>query len=137
MKPRVVLDTNIYISAILFGGRPGEVFLLAKEDDIDLFVSTAIIAEVAAKLTDKFHWPAARVTVVVKEIGETATVIRPRRRLRVIADDESDNRILECAVTAGADYIVSGDRRHLLVMKQYEGITILSSSGFLKIMGKR
>ncbi len=136
MKPRVVIDTNIYISAILFGGRPGEVFLLAKEKEIDLYVSSAIIAEVAAKLTDKFHWPVARVTVVVQEIGETATVVRPRKRLHVVAGDESDNRILECATLADAEFIISGDRRHLLSMKRYEGIKIPSPARFLKRIGK-
>lgn len=137
MKPRVVLDTNIYISAILFGGRPGEVFLLAKEDEIDLFVSPAIIAEVAGKLTDKFHWPPAHVKMVVQEIGETATVIRPRKHLRVITGDDADNRILECAAKARAAFIISGDRRHLLPLKEYEGIEILNAAQLLKRMGKR
>jgi putative PIN family toxin of toxin-antitoxin system len=136
VKPRVVLDTNIYISAILFGGRPEEVFLLVKEEEVDLYVSTAIIAEVAAKLTDKFHWSPADVTDVVKEIGETATVVRPRKRLYVIAGDESDNRVLECAIEAKAEFIVSGDRRHLLSLKQYDGIRIVSAAVFLRRIGK-
>ena len=137
MKSRVVFDTNIYISAILFGGKPEEVFLLAKEENIDLFVSPAIIAEFAAKLTDKFDWPNSRIIEVVKEIGETATVIRPRKHLDIIKGDESDNRVLECAVLAEAEFIVSGDRRHLLSLRKYEGISIISTASFLRVMKKR
>lgn len=136
MKTRVVLDTNIYISAILFGGRPGEVFLLAKEREYELFVSPALIAELASKLTVKFRWPVDRVTEVVREIGEVATVVRPKKKLSVIERDEDDNRVIECAVLTKADFIVSGDRKHLLSMKQYESIQIVSVTHFLKMLSK-
>ena len=136
MKPRAVLDTNVYVSAILFGGKPGEVFLLAKDEKIDLFVSTAILAELATKLTDKFHWPAERVSVVIKEIGETATIVRPQKRIKAVPGDESDNRILECVVHARAEYIVSGDQQRLLPLKNYNGIEIISPARFLKRISK-
>ena len=137
MKPYIVLDTNIYISAIIYGGKPEEVFLLAKEGAIELFVSTAIIAEVATKLADKFHWHSFDITDFIREIGEAAKIVRPQKRLKVIESDESDNRVLECALTAGAQYIITGDRRHLLSMKQYQGIEIVSAAMFLKKMRKR
>lgn len=136
MKPRVVLDTNIYISAIIFGGKPEEVFLLAKEEEIVLHVSAASIAEIATKLSDKFHWSSADVTDYIREIGEAAAIIKPARRLSVIEADESDNRILKCAVQSKAEYIVSGDQRHLLPLKTYEGIEIVSPAQFLKRIGK-
>lgn len=136
MKPQAVLDTNVYVSAILFGGKPGEIFLSAKDEKIDLYVSTAILAELATKLTDKFHWPAERVSVVIKEIGETATIVRPQKRIKAVPGDESDNRILECAVHARAEYIVSGDQRHLLPLKSYEGIKIVSPAWLLKRIKK-
>jgi len=136
VKPRVVLDTNIYISAIIYGGKPEEIFLLAKQREIILFVSTAILAEVAAKLTDKFRWNPADVADFIREIGESATVLRPEKVLKVIREAEADNRVLECALLADADYIVSGDRRHLLSLRQYEGIKIVSAAKFLRKMGK-
>jgi putative PIN family toxin of toxin-antitoxin system len=136
VKPRVVLDTSIYISAIIFGGKPEEVFLLAKEKEIELFVSAAIIAEVATKLSDKFRWSNADVTDFIREIGEAATIIKPSRQLAVIEADESDNRILECAVHARAEYIVSGDQQHLLPLKNYNGIEIISPARFLKRIKK-
>jgi len=136
VKPRVVLDTNIYISAIIFGGKPEEVFLLAKEEEIELFVSAAIIAEVATKLSDKFRWSNADVTDFIREIGEAATIIKPSRQLAVIEADESDNRVLECAVQSKAEYIVSGDQQHLLPLKNYQGIKIISPARFLKRIKK-
>ncbi|MFA5809890.1 MAG: putative toxin-antitoxin system toxin component, PIN family [Thermoleophilia bacterium] len=136
MKTRVVLDTNVYISAILFGGRPGEVFLLAKEGEYELFVSTALIAELASTLTVKFRWPVDRVTEVVREIGEVATVVRPKKKMSVIERDEDDNRVIECAVLTKANFIVSGDRKHLLSMKQYGCIQIVSVTHFLKKLRK-
>jgi len=136
VKLRAVLDTNVYLAAILFGGKPGEVFLFAKDEEIDLCVSTAILAELAAKLTDKFHWPAGRVRYVIKEIGETASVVKPQKRIEAVPGDESDNRILECAVESKADYIVSGDKRHLLPLKEYEGIKIVSPAQFHKRIRK-
>jgi len=136
VKTRVVLDTNVYISAILFGGRPGEVFLLAKEGEYELFVSTALIAELASTLTVKFRWPVDRVTEVVREIGEVATVVRPKKKMSVIERDEDDNRVIECAVLTKANFIVSGDRKHLLSMKQYGCIQIVSVTHFLKKLRK-
>ncbi|MDO8736928.1 MAG: putative toxin-antitoxin system toxin component, PIN family [Thermoleophilia bacterium] len=136
MRIRAVIDTNVYLSAILFGGKPGEVFLFAKNEVFDLCVSTAILAELAAKLTDKFHWPAGKVRYVIKEIGETAAIVRPKKRIEAVPGDESDNRILECAVESKAEYIVSGDQRHLLPLKEYEGIKIVSPAQFLKRIKK-
>ena len=103
---------------------------------IDLYVSTAILAELATKLTDKFHWPAERVSVVIKEIGETATIVRPQKRIKAVPGDESDNRVLECAVQSKAEYIVSGDQQHLLPLKNYQGIKIISPARFLKRIKK-
>lgn len=136
MKPRVVLDTNIYISAIIFGGKPEEVILMAKEEEIEMFVSAAIIAEVANKLSNKFLWSSIDVTDFMREIGEAATIIKPSARLAVIEADDSDNRILECAIEAKAEYIISGDQRHLLPLKNYLGIKIVTSARFLKRIRK-
>ena len=99
-------------------------------------MSVTIIAELAAKLTEKFDWPPGRVTTVVKELGDTATVVKPRRYLRVIESAKSDNRVLECALEVKADYIVTGDRKHLLPLKEFQGIRILTAASFLRRIGK-
>jgi len=129
---RVVLDTNVYISAILFGGTPEKIRKLSKEKKIELLVSEAIIAEVAEVLRKKFNWESWQISQVINDIRETATLVIPHQTLSVVKKDEDDNRILECGVEGKAQYIISGDKRHLLSLKQYQGIRILSPANFLK-----
>ena len=131
---KVVLDTNIYISAILFGRKPEEIRKLSQEGKIELLVSEAIIAEVAEVLRKKFDWESWQISQVIDEIRETAILVIPNQTLSVIKKDEDDNRILECAVEGKAHYIISGDKRHLLPLKEYQGINILSPAEFLRKM---
>ncbi len=128
---KVVLDTNTYISAILFGGKPEKIRKLSKEGKIELLVSEAIIAEVAEILRKKFNWESWQISQMIDEIRETATLVIPNQTLSIIKKDEDDNRILECAVEGKAHYIISGDKRHLLPLKEYQGINILSPAEFL------
>ncbi|MFQ5835731.1 MAG: putative toxin-antitoxin system toxin component, PIN family [bacterium] len=90
---RVVLDTNVYISAILFGGTPEKISKLSKEKKIELLVSEAIIAEVAEVLRKKFNWESWQISQVINDIRETATLVIPHQTLSVVKKDEDDNRI--------------------------------------------
>ena len=131
---KVVLDTNIYISAILFGGKPEKIRKLSKEKKIEFLVSEAIIAEVAEILRKKFDWESWQISQIIDEIRETATLVIPYQTLSAIKKDEDDNRILECAVEGKAHSIISGDKRHLLPLKEYQRIKILSPAEFLEEM---
>lgn len=128
---KVVLDTNIYISAILFGGNPGRIRKLSKEKKLEILISEAIIAEVAEVLRKKFNWKSWQISQIIDEIRETATLIIPNQTLSITKKDEDDNRILECAVEGKVQYIVSGDKQHLLPLKEYQGVKILSPAEFL------
>jgi len=131
---KLVIDTNIYISAILFGGKPEKIRKLSKEKKIELLVSEAIIAEVAEVLRKKFNWESWQISQTINEIRETATLVIPYQTISVIKKDEDDNRILECAVEGKAQYIISGDKHHLLPLKEYQGIKILSPTEFLEVI---
>ena len=131
---KVVLDTNVYISAILFGRKPEEIRKLSQEGKIELLVSEAIIAEVAGVLRKKFDWESWQISQVIDEIREIAILVIPHQTLSVIKEDKDDNRALECAVEGKAHYIISGDKRHLLSLKEYQGIRILSPAEFLRKM---
>lgn len=131
---KVVLDTNVYISAVLFGRKPEEIRRLSQEGKIELLVSEAIIAEVAEVLRRKFDWESWQISQIINEIRETTTLVIPNQTLSVIEKDEDDNRILECAVEGKAQYIISGDKSHLLPLKEYQGIKILSPDQFLREM---
>ena len=128
---RVVADTNVYISAILFGGIPEEIRRLAREDKIELMVSENILAEISGVLKRKFEWSDWQISEAIKDIREFTTLITPSISLSVIKKDKQDNRVLECAVEGNAQYVISGDEHHLQPLKEYQGIKILSPAQFI------
>lgn len=128
---RVVLDTNVYLSAILFGGPPETILHLARSRTLTLVVSRPILAELNRVLRAKFAWTAAQARQAEMEIRSLAAVVRPRERLSVVTDDEPDNRVLECAVAGAAHAIVTGDLRHLRPLDSFRGIPILTPREFL------
>lgn len=127
---RVVFDSNIFISAFVFpGGEAEKAYLLAIRGMVELYSSPAIITEVAAKLRTKFNWDEPHTSDAVRSMGRVASLVKPPRRLTVLAD-EPDNRILECALDANAALIVTGDR-HLLKLSSYENVVIVRLRDFL------
>jgi putative PIN family toxin of toxin-antitoxin system len=131
---KAVLDTNIFISALtLPGGQAEKAVLAAVEGRFDLAISKPIIHEVLGVLARKFARDAeelARVAVFLSELGE---VVQPRKTLHVLRD-EPDNRILECALTAHAKVIVTGDRA-MLDLGEYKGVRIVTLREFLESVG--
>jgi putative PIN family toxin of toxin-antitoxin system len=130
---RVVADTNIYISALNFGGVPDQVFTLAKRGRIEIFASKPILDEIEGVLKRKFQWPPAKVHGALRSIREFVKEVRPNERVTVIKKDEPDNRILECALAAEATIVISGDS-HLRELGSFQRIRILSPSAFLDAM---
>src|SRR3989344_5702159 len=133
MKPKVVFDTNIYISGIIFGGNPRTCMELAREKEVELVTSRDILLEIANKLKDKFKWTNQEIQEVIEGISKFANIIKPKKRLSIIKADPSDNKILECAQEAKANYIVSGDIKHVLAIKKFKDIKIVSAKNFLDI----
>jgi uncharacterized protein len=127
----VTADTNVYISALQFGGRPDEVLRLARRGLVRLAVSEPILAEVRRVLGDKFRRTAEEVAEADRLIRAFAELVTPARRLAVVAEDPDDDRVLECAVAAGAQVLVSGDK-DLLRLGEFEGIAIVTVTAFLE-----
>lgn len=127
---RVVFDTNVYISALMFGGLPGSLLDLAFLQSFLVVISPALLAELDEKLRLKFEVAAEDAAIIRAKLESIAEIVRPDMVLHVIADDPDDNRVLECAIHGGADYIVTGDR-HLLKLGSYEAIPILTVRQFL------
>ena len=127
---KVAADTNVYISAILFGGKPEEITRLAREGKVELLISEAILAEIAGVLKRKFNWSDWQISEVIKDIRAITTLITPTVTLSVIKEDEPDNRVLECATEGKAQYVISGDEHHLQPLKEYQGIKIVSPAQF-------
>ncbi len=128
---KVVFDTNIFISALIFPGSKAEEAIMRVINGGDtLIVSRYIIDEILTVLARKFSKEAEALSRVAVNIGEISVMVNPTQKLKVF-DDESDNRILECAITGGADVIVTGDKA-MLVQKKYQTVRIISLNDYLR-----
>lgn len=132
--PRIVLDSNVVISAFPFGGVPARLLELALDGFIECFTSLQIMDEIRDVLMrPKFGLSSDQALILIEELYDLCQVVSPEERVLAVVDDPDDNIILECASTADADFIVSGDS-HLLHLRQWRDIHILSPSDFLKTM---
>ena len=128
---RVVLDTNVLISAFIFpGGPPEAVYRLVLEGRVELVTSRPLLIELGRVLTEKFDWDSSRADEVVAQVARLAQVVRPTETVREIAADPSDDRVLEAAAEGGAEVIVSGDR-HLLRLGTWRAVRIEPAAKFL------
>ena len=134
---RVVLDSNVIVSGLNFPGNERLVLELALRGRFDLYLSLFISEETAGVLGRKFDWADDRVSQALIALGNAATVIEPGRLPEMISGNHPDNRVLECVTAAFADYLVTGDRRHLLPLGTHEGATILNAPRFLLVVEAR
>ena len=130
---KIVFDTNIYISAFVIPGDNAEkAYFYAIDGDFELCTSVAILTELARKLDEKFGWEKQKIAQLITSISNLATVFKTTPWLKVVSDDP-DNRILECAIKAEANFLVTGDR-HLLKLRNYGNFEIIKLSTFLTIL---
>ncbi len=129
---RVVADTNVLISALLFGGVSDQVFLAGLRGEIQLITSDPLLKELERILKNKFKLDVQLVRGVIEEVRNVAEVAEVSSHINVISHPEEDNRVLECAVDGKANFIVTGDTKHILPLKEFRGIKILSPSEFVK-----
>ncbi len=110
---RVVLDTNVVVSAVFSpAGLQDRVLSLGLHGSVQLYISPPLLAEYERVLTSpKFGFRSARVQALLRRIIGSAHMVNPMRELAACSDEE-DNRVLECAEAAGADFLVTGNKRH-------------------------
>ena len=129
---KIVLDTNILVSAILFGGKTKLILEKAIHGEIRLCISGPILDELSGVLQRrKFGYSPELVQVMLKELTDLSDFVDPSTAIDVVLEDREDNRILECAVEAEANYIITGNF-HLLKLKRYRNIEILNPGAFLE-----
>lgn len=133
VKARVVMDTNVIISGLNFGGKPREILNLFRRGILEACLSPFILREIRDVLEAHFEWDEYMIKEAVEAIEEKAILVKPKIKLSVIKEKEDDNRILECALEGKAQFIISGDKRHILPLKNFHGIRIVSPDEFLKI----
>ncbi len=132
-KPKVVIDTNVFVSGLTFNGKPREILDLAWKEEIEVYISSFVLEELSDSLKEDFGWSKDEIMRVIKRIRTKTILIHPKTSLSVIKEKRDDNRILECAVEGKVDYLISGDKKHLLPLKKYQGVRILSPAEFLNL----
>lgn len=129
---RIVCDTNVLVSAILFSGNERKLLKLVEQGEVHLLTSRTILSELFGVLTKKFHFSLQEINRVEKLLTGIAEVVDPRETIQAVSD-AADNRILECAVAGEAETIVTGDQ-HLLPLKRFRGIPVVSTATFLSCL---
>jgi putative PIN family toxin of toxin-antitoxin system len=130
---RVTVDSNIYISAFQFRGTPERLLTLAAEEKVELAISDYIVEEVCRTLREKFDWPEDRISQAQRIMDRITRRVVPSQTLNLIKEDDADNRIVECAVEAGSEYIVS-DYRDLHRLGRYGNIRIIKVAEMLDVI---
>ena len=135
---RLVVDTNVLVSAFLWQGRPGRLIELAAEKEIEIFTSRALLDELAATLSKKKLAKPLAATgqsadQILLQYRRLATLVTSRQLSQQVSRDADDDAVLACALAAGADRIISGDE-DLLTLKYFQGIPITTTAQALRII---
>ena len=132
---KVVFDTNVVASASFWCGAPFDCLIAWARGRCEAVVSPALLAEYHETLEElRLDYPKIKSVEWVAALTESAELVFPTDRATGATPDPADEMVLECALTAEADFIVSGDKKHLLPLKQYRGIPIVSPTEFLRRM---
>ena len=137
---RITVDTNILVSAAFWHGVSSEIIKRVEYGELELVLSGGIIEEFAGVLNykeirDKIKNKNLEMKLSVDKIMQISTIIEPRQKFDVVKEDPDDNKILECAKAGNVDLIISNDK-HLLKLKNFEGIRIIAPSEFKKLLGQ-
>ena len=130
---RVVFDMNVFISAIHFGGIPQQLLLYALEKKFLLYISENIFGELSEILAKKFQYPYQMIDEIRDALSLFCMMTTPTHTISVINKQPGDNRILECAIAAHADFLVTGDKKHLLPLRKFRTVHIVAPVTFLEI----
>lgn len=132
--PRIVLDTNILVSAIIHNGKPRRLLQMGIDGKFRILSSTEILGEISEVLQKpKFKTTREEIIRIVSVMMETVENIHVTSSIKVVSSDPDDDVVVNTAQDGKSDYIVSGDR-DLLDLKEFRGIKILSTDQMLKVL---
>ncbi len=130
---RVVLDTNIFVSMAL-GGQVGKINDEWRAGKFILVVSEDIVSEYLEVLQrPKLRLKSRAIATIVNRVYRKAEFVAPEEKILVVLVDTTDNKFIEAAITGKTDYIISGDK-HLLDLKEYKSIPIITAREFIDIL---
>jgi putative PIN family toxin of toxin-antitoxin system len=136
-EPKVVLDTNVWISALLWGGKPAAIIKAAENRKITILITENITAEISQVLAypkiEKIYRAELSREQLIEQVLKTAKFVEAKTKVTLIKEHPADDKFLECALAARADYLVSGDK-HLLKVGSYKKTKILTVNDFLTLI---
>ena len=129
---RVACDTNVLLSMLGLPGRRLEILWeVIERGDIELVLSEFILEELSRNLIRKIKLSEGETAEILRTLSDYAEIVSPKQRVSVIRQKESDNRILECALAASADVLITGNFKHIRPLGSFRGIEILTPREFL------
>lgn len=137
MYPIVVFDTNVLLSGLGWRGSPYRCLELARTGQIKAITCQELLDELLEKLKQKLNFTDSQITDTLFDLLSFLQVVKISNTLNVIITDPDDNMVLECAVMGHANYIVTGDKKHLLPLKSYQGIEIVNAADFLSLTAQK
>lgn len=131
---KVIIDTNVFLSGLLFGGNPEIILRFWIQGTIIFCISPALKAEIINKLQGKFDAPKPYITTIARTIDLYSEKYIPKKKVSLYKDS-TDNFLLELALVSGADYLISGDKE-VRKLGKYQQTKIVSPQEFIAIMTK-
>ncbi len=133
---KIVLDTNVWVSALLWGGKTAEIVKAAEDRKIRIFISEEIIVEIShvlgyAKLEKIYQAEGLRREDLIEKVLKIGKFVKVNEKVNVVREHSADDKFLECALETEADFVVSGDR-HLLKIVRYGRTKVLSVNEFIQ-----
>jgi putative PIN family toxin of toxin-antitoxin system len=130
---RVVFDTNVVASASFWRGKPFDCLTAWAKGRCEAVVSPALLAEYHETIDElRLEYPDRQPVEWAEALGESAVLVFPTDRATGATGDPDDEMILECALAAEADCIVTGDKKHLLPLREFQNIPIVSPADLLR-----
>ena len=131
---KAVFDTNIYISAIFWRGKPYKLMQAAINRKFILVSSQPILNELSERLREKFSVPADKTDKYLNFLAQLAYLVKPAENVHIVKEDPQDDKIIATALAGKADFIVTGDK-HLLKLAKVSSIEIVKAADFIDKIG--
>lgn len=133
---KVTLDTNVLISGTFWEGEAYKIIQLVEQKKIQCYLSKEILAEYnkvlhSDEILEKVEEHHLKIKSAIIKVVEICSIVEPKTKVMVVIDDPDDNKILECALEARVDYVVTYDE-HILKLKEFEGIQLISPKELLR-----
>ena len=136
-RPKVLLDTNVLVSAAIAGGRPGRIVELVLVGELEGVIASISLVELAAVLTKKIGMSRSDVEQLIRTLAQSTEIVRPSPVAERIKDQPADSEIIAAAVESGADYLVSGDSKHILPLGHVGGVRMISPQQLLAELSRK